>query len=70
MRVDSPQFTADAHAGDIAKSYGFYNNTCNIRHHVGKPVGEPAMIQKVKVDEIISINKYLANLHPRKRYSC
>ena len=60
MQVDSPQFTADAHAGNLAKIYGFYNNSCNIRHHPGKPVGEPAMTWIVKLDEIISLNKYFA----------
>ena len=68
--VDSLQFTADAHAGNIAKIYRFYNNSCNVRHHVGKPAGEPTITRMVKVDEIISMNKYFVYLRPSKRSSC
>ena len=55
-QIDSPQFTAHVHAGNLAIIYGFYNNSFNVRHHAGKPAGEPAMTRIVKVDEIISLN--------------
>ena len=51
MRVDSSQFTADAHAGNKAKIYKFYNNSSNARLHAGKPTGEPVITRMVKVDE-------------------
>jgi len=57
-RVDSP------HTQVI-----IYDNSCNVRHHVGKPAGEPAITRTVKVDETISLNKYFAYLHPSKRSS-
>ena len=66
-QVDSTRLTADAHAGNIAKIYGFYNKTCNVRHHVGVPTGEPVMTWMVKVYEIKSMNKYCAYLNPSKR---
>ena len=62
-------FIADAHAGNIAKIYGFYNKTCNIKHHAYVPMGEPAMTRMVKADEIKSMNKYFAYLYPSKRSS-
>ena len=60
------QFTADAHAGNIAKIYGFYNNSCNVMHHVGLPAGELAITLLVKVDKIKSMNKYFVYIHPSK----
>jgi len=68
--IDSPQFITDVHTGNIAKIYRFYNDSCNVRHHAGKPTDKPAMTQMVKVDKIISINKYFAYLHPSRRSSC
>ena len=63
------QFTTDAHAGNITKIYGFYNDSCNVRHHASLPTDEPAMTRMVKVNEIKSMNKYFADLRPSKRSS-
>ena len=53
MGVYATQFTTDAHAGNKAKIYGFYNNSCNVRHHAGKPAGETMITRMVKVHKNI-----------------
>ena len=63
MRVDGKRFTTDAHAGNIAKIYGLYNNFSNVRHHAGLPAGQPTMTWMVKIDKIKPMYKYLAYLN-------
>ena len=52
MWVDTTWFTADTlQVRNLAKIYGHYNNSCNIRGYAVLPTGQPAMIQVVKIDK-------------------
>ena len=60
------QFTADTHGSHTAKIYGHYNSSCNIRHYVGLPAGQPVMAEVVEVSEMKYMNMYFAYLCPNK----
>ena len=64
MRVDNMRLTVDAHAGKTGKVFGHHNNSCNVRHHVDLPAGQPAMTWMIIVGEIKTKNKYFVYIVP------
>ena len=53
----------------VTKNLWVYNNSCNVRHHVGLPVGKPAMTRTVKRQYEIYEQEF-GYLHPSKHSLC